>query len=481
MSEFRRQHPIAAVTQLFVVIRQNIVPFIIFVVLGSRNSGDYFWMIILFGAISTFILGVVSWYRFKFRVIDDELQINKGVLVRKKLYLSKDRIQVIDITEGLLQRMFGLVKVEIKTAGGGTEKATISAITRNEAIELRTLLRENRQGAELKADETSEIELQEKPELSSPPKMWVLSNRDLFFAALTSGNFGVIASILGAVSGQLDQFITEENMDYVFGLLPGISQLTVVLWSIAFILMISYILSFIGVILRYGDFKIEKKDKELLITSGLLERKQITVPFDRVQAFRFVEGVLRQPFGYGMLYVESAGFEQKENDRSIVLLPFVKRDRLSSFLEEFMNEMPESGETIVPPKRALFRYMRQPNYLLLIAIPVLWLFWDWAWMLSLLVIPFTLFGWLEYKDARIKVAQHTILMQYRNLARTTAIIKRNRVQVSDISMNPFQKRKKLSTVSITAASGAGGKTFTVNDLDEMEAITLLHWPINALQ
>ncbi len=481
MSEFRRQHPIAAVTQLFVVIRQNIVPFIIFVVLGSRNSGDYFWLIILIGAISTFILGIVSWYRFKFRVIDDELQINKGVLVRKKLYLSKDRIQVIDITEGLLQRMFGLVKVEIKTAGGGTEKATISAISRKEAIELRTLLRENNQVTEVMAEETSELEFQEESISNNPPKMWVLSNRDLFFAALTSGNFGVIASILGAVSGQLDQFITEENMDYVFGLLPGISQITVVLWSIAIILMISYILSFIGVILRYGDFKIEKKEKELQITSGLLERKQITVPFDRVQAFRFVEGVLRQPFGYGMLYVESAGFEQKENDRSIVLLPFVKRERLPSFLEDFMNEMPESGETIVPPKRALFRYMRQPNYLLLLAIPVLWLFWDWAWMLSLLVIPFTLFGWLEYKDARIKVARQTILMQYRNLARTTAIIKRNRVQVSDISMNPFQKRKELSTVSITAASGAGGKTFTVNDLDEKEAITLLHWPINAEQ
>lgn len=68
----------------------------------------------------------------------------------------------------------------------------------------------------------------------------------LVLCALTSGNFGVIASILGALSGQLDQFITEENMDYIFGLLPGFSQLTVILWSILFILLISYLLSFIG-------------------------------------------------------------------------------------------------------------------------------------------------------------------------------------------------------------------------------------------
>ena len=483
MSEFRRQHPVAAVTQLFIVLRQNIVPFIVFVVLGSRNSGDYFWLILLVGTIATFVLGVVSWFRFTFRVHQDELQINKGVFVRKKLYLSKDRIQVIDITEGLIQRMFGLVKVEIKTAGGGTEKATISAITRNEAIQLRTLLREKE--STVGTQENSEALEQTKPNANTVSaalsKTWVLSNRDLFYAALTSGNFGVIASILGAVSGQLDQFITEENMDYVFGLLPGFSQLTVILWSILFILIISYILSFIGVILRYGDFKIEKKEKELQVTSGLLERKQLTVPFDRVQAFRFVEGVLRQPFGYGMLYVESAGFEQKENDRSIVLLPFVKRKKLASFLEEFMDDVPEEGTTIVPPRRALFRYMRQPNYLLLIAIPILWIFLDWAWMLSLLIIPFTLFGWLEYKDARIEVAQNSILMQYRNLARTTAIVKRNRAQVSEISMNPFQRRKQLSTISITAASGAGGKSFVVDDLDAQEAEALLKWPITNIK
>ncbi len=479
MSEFRRQHPIAAVTQLFIVLRQNIVPFIVFVVLGSRNSGDYFWLLLLFGTIATFVLGVVSWFRFTFRVHEDELQINKGVFVRKKLYLSKDRIQVIDITEGLIQRMFGLVKVEIKTAGGGTEKATISAITRSDAVQLRTLLREKEVQRPAESESLTEIsgELENTVVSNESNKTWVLSNRDLFYAALTSGNFGVIASILGALSGQLDQFITEENMDYIFGLLPGFSQLTVILWSILFILLISYLLSFIGVILRYGDFKIEKKEKELQITSGLLERKQLTVPFDRVQAFRFVEGVLRQPFGYGMLYVESAGFEQKENDRSIVVLPFVKRAKLSSFLEEFMDEAPNESTSIVPPKRSLFRYIRQPNYLLLIVIPVLWIFFDWAWMLSALVIPFSLFGWLEYKDAKIEVAENTVLMQFRNLARTTAIVKINRAQISEISMNPFQRRKHLATVSITAASGAGGKSFTVDDLDANDAERLLEWPI----
>ena len=91
--------------------------------------------------------------------------------------------------------------------------------------------------------------------------VWKLSNRNLFLAALTSGNFGVIASILGVVSGQLDQFITDESLEYIASILPGYSQLSTMLWLVTIIFIISYLLSFLGVILRYSDFRIEKKRK----------------------------------------------------------------------------------------------------------------------------------------------------------------------------------------------------------------------------
>jgi len=475
MSEFRRQHPVAAVTQLFAVIRQNIIPFVFFVILGSRNSGEYFEIIILFGVISTFVLGIVGWYRFTFRVLDNELQINKGIFVRKKLYLSKDRIQVIDITEGIIQRMFGLVKVEVKSAGGGTEKATISAIRREEAIELRSILRDQASTTSLEVEEVLSAEVATSDKLK-----WKLSSKDLFYAALTSGNFGLIASILGAISGQLDQFITDENLEYIASILPGYSQLSTILWAAFFVILVSYLFSFLGVIFRYGDFNIEKKENELLITSGLLERKHVTVPFDRIQAFRFVEGILRQPFGYGMLYVESAGFEQKESDRSIVLLPFFRKEKLADFLEEFLDEVEDNQRTIVPPKRALFRYIRRANYLLLIAIPVVWFFWDYGWLLSFLVIPFSLFGWLEFRDARIEVGEQKMKLQYRVLAKTTALVKRKRTQVAEFSVNPFQKRKKLASLHITSASGAGGKTFSVSDLDAEDTHKLIGWSLNPI-
>lgn len=470
MSEFRRQHPVAAVTQLLAVIRQNLVTIFILLFVGSQNTNESFWIIFWVGLFAAFSLGIVGWYRFTFRVDENELQIKKGIFVRKNLYLSKERIQVIDITEGLLQRMFGLVKVEVKSAGGGTEKATISAISRADAEQMRALLR-----AESPSDAPALSFHEDSVQKVDTNPVWEFSRRDLLFAALTSGNFGLIASILGAISGQLDQFITEENLEYVIGLLPGISRWSVVLWGVLFVLLVSYVISFIGVILRYTDFKIEKKEKELVISSGLIERKYITLPFDRIQAIRFVEGITRQPFGYGMLYVESAGFEQKDQDRSIVLVPFLKKNRLEDFFSRFLEVFPPPERIITPPKRSLLRYVRRPNYLLILGIPLLWLFWSNAWVLFLLMIPFSLFGWLEYKDAAIFKSKEAVIFQFRTLAKTTAFVKRNRIQIAEITENPLQKRKQLASIHITVASGAGGRTFSMDDIEEADAQYVFDW------
>src|SRR5690554_5910827 len=251
MSEFRRQHPIAAVTELVTIIKQNLVTLLVFFFLSRTRSDGYFLYLILGGLLITFVIGFLSWWFFKYRVHEDELQIQKGILVKKKLYLSKERIQVIDVTEGLIQRLFGLVIVEIKTAVSRTESATISAASRVEAEILRRELRsrdehpaEAQEIPELAADETDE----------SQEVYWKLSTKDLVFAAFTSGNFGLIASFLGAIFGQLEQFVTEETIDYIYQIIPGFSSTSMLISLFIVILLISWLFSFLGVIFKYADF-----------------------------------------------------------------------------------------------------------------------------------------------------------------------------------------------------------------------------------
>lgn len=471
MSEFKRQHPVAAITRVLDLIRQNFITIIILLFIGTSNTEGYFLYFLMGGLGVALLGGVFGWWVFKYRVHEDELQIRKGIVVRNKLYLSKDRIQVIDITEGLLQRMFGLVKVEVKTAGGGTETATISAISREEAEALRTELRKRKNNFPEEDALTENTEESEEEVLGT----WKLSTKDLVFAAFTSGNFGLIASILGAISGQLDQVINEETIEYIYEAAPGYSNVTVIATLVIVIIIISWTLSFLGVIFNYSDFRLHKTSKELIITTGLLERKHITVPYDRIQAVRFVEGIIRQPFGYGMVYVESAGFDQTQKGRSIVMAPFMASESLSTFLAEFLPEYREPAFEISPPQNVLFRYIRRPNYLLLVAIPLLWLLLDYGWLIGLLVPLLGYLGWLRYKDAALAVDESILRMRYRVLSRTVAIIKRNRIQNVDLTKNPFQRRKNIQNLRVTVASGAGGMGFELADINDRDCLNIYNW------
>ncbi|MDR9419579.1 PH domain-containing protein [Gracilimonas sp.] len=471
MSDFRKQHPVAGISQVIDTIKQNFITLIILLFIGSTNSEGYFLYFLLAGLGISLVGGIFGWWFFRYRVFEDELQIEKGIFVKKKIYMSKDRIQMIDITEGLLQRLFGLVKLEVKTAGGGTESATISAITREEAEELRVELRKTRNGAV----EGEEIAKGEEEAQEKVLGEWKLPSKDLVYAAFTSGNFGLIASILGAISGQLGELINEETIEYIYELMPGFNNVTIYIFLILGIIIISWFLSFLGVIFNYTDFHLKKTEDELIISRGLIEKKQITVPFDRIQAVRFEEGVLRQPFGFGMIYVESAGFDQTQQGRSIVLAPFISASKFKPFLNEFLAEYSEPEYTVRPPKKAFYRYLRRPNYFLIFLIPIVWYLLTYGWM-SLLLIPLlSALGWLRYKDAAIGMDQEVLRMRYRTISRTTAIAKRNRIQNAELTENPFQRRKGLKNVSFTVASGAGGMQFEVKDLDQTDGMKIYSW------
>ncbi|MEI2401171.1 PH domain-containing protein, partial [Paenibacillus phytohabitans] len=56
-----------------------------------------------------------------------------------------------------------------------------------------------------------------------------------------------------------------------------------------------------------ANFTVVKRDEELFITRGLIEKKQTTIPLTRIQAIRIGENLIRQPFGYATVYIESAG------------------------------------------------------------------------------------------------------------------------------------------------------------------------------
>ena len=81
-----------------------------------------------------FILPRLRWIRWRYAVLDDEIDIYRGIIVRKRIIVPLIRVQYTDTSQGPLLRAFGLASVNVSTAGGDQ---SIPGLLANDANELR--------------------------------------------------------------------------------------------------------------------------------------------------------------------------------------------------------------------------------------------------------------------------------------------------------------------------------------------------------
>lgn len=468
MFEPRRQHPVAAVTGALRSLREMLIPLIIVLFVGTGSESQIINLSIALTFIAfLFIGGVVRWYRFTYRVEDDELRIEHGLLVRRKKYIPKERIQVIDVRSGIIQRMFGLVSLTVQTAGDNRSGAEINALTLEDANLLKELLNGDKKTAEGDG-ETGKDAL-------PPDEAWVLQPRHLFIAATTAGSFGIALSVIGTIFSQVQQSIDEEEMtEYMERFILSADQFWVTI--IVGLVIAAWLLSFFGTLIRFYNFRLIRQQQGLVVQSGLFEQKTVSIPYHRIQAVRVVEGILRQPFGYATIYLESAGYGDEAGNRSTIIAPLMKKRDVQDFIAQMLPEFDVSTGAVKPPKRSRFRFIFRGvrPILLFLVIPAL-IFLDLAWY-PLLLLPFGVWlGIRRYRDAAAGIRENTVVIRSRALALTTAIFRKHRIQAADLIANPFQRRLDLASFTATVASGDGGQPFTVQDLDRETAGEFFHW------
>jgi len=470
MSEYKRQHPVAAITNVLKSLRELLVPIVIVFFIGGGGGGgsiftNPYYLSIFF---SLLLIGsVVSWWRYTYRVEDNELRIEFGLLVRKKSYIPKHRIQVINISSGVLQRMFGLVSLNVQTAGGSTPGATINALTKEEAQWIKDIMS--------KSDSEPLTESSDEPITRQEPEIEVvraLTFKHLLIAGTTAGSFGVALSIIGTIMAQIQYIDDDTVINYVENFFK--SDITFIIVLIAAIIFISWLLSIFGTVLAYANFKISKTSKQILINRGLFEKKQITIPYSRIQAIRIQEGVLRQPFGYCALYVDSAGFGE-QSGKSTVLFPLIAKSEAWDFIRSVVPQYDQMGKKERPPVRALRRYMIRTMIPIIFVGIIVHYFANIGWFVTGLLPLGALLGYMRFKAAALTINDDAVIIRYRNLALTTAIILRHRIQAASAWDNWFQRRKNLKSGTINIASSDTGASFLARDFEEHVILDLVEW------
>ncbi|MDT8859945.1 PH domain-containing protein [Alkalihalobacillus sp. MEB130] len=479
MSDLKRLHIAGIFVSFLTTLRGFLLPFILTFFLGSTSEPvgyfrfEFIWIGILF---FVFISGMIHWLTFQYRIMEGELYIQRGFFVKKKRYIQQKRVQSIDITAGLFQRMFGLVKVKIETAGGGAEpEVSLIAVSREEAEAIRSELLKKK----VEVTEEEQV-LEDEPKEEEADFTWTLSKRDLIISALTSSGLGLTISAVAALFTQMEQFLPEAIYEQVFGFFVG-SGWAIVLPIIVFIIFLSWCISFLSTLIKYGGFKVEKFGNELVITRGLIERRQLTIHTHRVTAVRIVRNLLRQPFQYGSVYVESAGGGTNDEQLSTVLLPISKDERVVDILAEILPKYAFLYQVSPVPKRSLIRFLNRSTTLPLLATVLIgWFINPIAYYGFIVVAICFLFGIWQYKDTGSGINQTHLWIRYRKISQTLVISEKPKIQAAEIRTSFFQRRRKVASFRFSVLSSVVGKSFTVMDLDKNEAEQLLMWYSNRL-
>lgn len=471
MSEFERQHPVASVSRAFGLIRGNIVTILVFLFVGAQSDSFPFLLWTGGGFAFLLIIGVANWWRFQYKMEGDTLHIRSGIFVRKDLYLTKDRIQVIDISSGIIQRLFGLVRLDIQTAGATSRQAAIDAITKSKAMEINRNLRDIN---------TDLGELDPGPETigtseSDVLKKLDLPHKELLIAASTSGSFGIALSVLATIFSQIEPLISESELfDYFFSMIPSQTDAVMIGIVIFIFIVFAWLLSFFSTLFTYGNFKLIVKEKEIIISRGIFEKKRVTIPYNRIQAIHVSEGLIRQPLGYASIHLESAGYGDEKGTGSIVLFPLIRRRNILRLLNDVLPDYEKEMPGIKPPSRSLRRYIFKSSFPITILTGALYWYLGLNLLIWLIPVVSLFWGWLKYRDAALAWGDDILLFRSRQLSKSTAYIKKKRVQDAIISQNVFQRYRNLCSVQIHVASGDRGKSFMVEDLEYDEGVRLLN-------
>lgn len=75
-----------------------------------------------------------------YRVSSTEIRIRRGVIWREVIAVPRNRIQHIDVSQGPLERQFGLATLLVHTAGTDFARISLPGVAHERALEIRDLL-----------------------------------------------------------------------------------------------------------------------------------------------------------------------------------------------------------------------------------------------------------------------------------------------------------------------------------------------------
>ena len=401
------------------------------------------------------LLCLLYYRRFRYRVEDAVLLVQKGLVEHSELKVHADQIQQVMIEEPWNLRLFGLVRFSVDTPGGSATEVELPGITREAAEDLRRAL----DGAEEHAGMT-------EPE-AGPAPLFRATTPALLLHGLASNYAWFALAAMAPFLNRIERLIRERWDDIELPaflaellerpLLGGASLLLILLVCLIGASVVISVLRFYGFEL-YRSTGNAHREVRFSQRSGLLSRKEQVLSARRLQVVEQVQSAIGRLLGRQHLVCRQIGSVQSEQDVSgqMFLVPALDAPTAASLLPEFWPGVATSA-TFQPVSRH-YRRVIWLRLSLLTALILGWIAFEQADVRLLLgIVPVLGVLWpiahLRWRAVAWHEQDDYLQVRRGVLGRRISIFPRVSVQRAGLQQSWFQRRRGVATLHLTLASG----------------------------
>jgi putative membrane protein len=475
-----RLHPIYLVTGTARTLRQA-VPFLVVTIFG----GAPWWVnVALFALVMA--VAIAQWHVKRYSVVGGVLQLRSGLVNHAIRVVPITRITALAAFQSPTQRLVGVWGLNVQSPGDSFGSAvTFECLSGRRIDELRAALESSGSATATTDAEPGRTQglgpstvqrylAWRRTSATSAPAhgqqvIAVLTTAEMLIAAVTDSSISLILIGVLVVWPRFSAYVPARASEFMNEFVEPQGALAVVITLVA----VAIAAGVVRGTLRLNRFTLVRDGGVLRNRRGLLGRQTATIPVERVQAVRVVEGFWRMLLGYCSLQVEVAGIG-RANVNQRMLFPLVRTDRAEPLIRQALPELPWPSQPLLAlPTRVHTRYLTVPLWYAA-AFTVLALFLPaWWGLLAALPVPSgVVLGLARAREARWRVDDQSVVLRWRRLLnRNTVIAHRGGSQLTEFSSSRWKARAGVAGFTMRFSSGRGAR---IRYMAESDALLLLH-------
>ena len=469
-------------------IRKLIIPAFMLGLVWNFQSASRLFVIIYLVSIIRIIF---RYFTLRLRLIDNELIIKSGKLVKNERRIHFDRIQDIELHQTPLMRLFKVAKIQITTAASDKEEASLEILSLGIAEELKqAFINYQKDTITVSPDgddtvEDSEVDichLSVKELITggsasfSVPALMAVMGAAFYFLFFNATGLPFISRFGSSASDGLQKILPDTDIiNRVVNILDADT-----LGKATILILFGLCSSIIAYVIRYYDYHLVLNGEVFSKRHGLLSSKKTSIDSSRVQSLKIEEKILQRIFHIASISVDTAGdnFQVQDKKKRDLLVPVISGELAGKLAGDIFKELKNvEGKWKKVSKQSIIRESIA-QCLIILCILVPGLFWaGWKAIILLAGLPFVYYlNYQLYLNKGYKVHESYLLWREGWLNRTTLYLPILNIQSVSVSQTPFDRRRNLATLSIDTAgqSNTGGGP-EIHHLPYYEAVELQHF------